>query len=294
MAEIDAWVTSISHSTSFFSRLSRSVEIVRSALHLYRPRELVISFNGGKDCTAILHLVRYVLYIDAKNRSSVEATGEVLGTSLQVVYFYPAPTSIGGPANEGRFREESTFMTDTASKYGFVVREFPDGAKAGLSTLAAEGVRAVFMGTRRTDPHGGDLDAFTPTSLLWPPAMRVCPLLHWDYGDVWSFLRGAGLPVCDLYARGYTSLGSASTSRRNPALLVPGGHTGELDCACSDTGDACYRPAWELQDGSLERAGRCQPDAPSPAAVDAAVAIHPGAGASSSSSSGGNREEGGA
>jgi len=73
-------------------------------------------------------------------------------------------------------------------------------------------------------------------------------VLRWDYGTVWHFLRTFDLPYCSLYDQGYTSLGTVADTRPNPALALAGHKA-------SNEG-AGYRPAYELEDYSLERAGR--------------------------------------
>ena len=122
----------------------------------------------------------------------------------------------------------------------------------------------MLMGTRSTDPHGGALQFFSPTSLHWPPCMRVCPVLTWSYHDVWAFLRGAELPACELYARGYTSLGSVTSCLPNPLLLHEGGSEG--------SSEVVYLPAWRLLDGAAERLGRAQATPRSGGGAAAAVA----------------------
>lgn len=47
-------------------------------------------------------------------------------------------------------------------------------------------VKAIFVGTRRTDPHGGKLGTFQPTDGGWPSFMRVHPVIEWKYADVWA------------------------------------------------------------------------------------------------------------
>jgi FAD synthetase len=214
--------------TAFIERFLAAVDVVRSALHVHKPQELCFSFNGGKDCTAVLHVLRYVLYKD----SGVDSLA-----GIQVVHFQ---TNDNHP-------EVVSFQKDVSDRVGFVLRELP-GQRAGLEVLVSEGVRGVIMGTRSTDPAGSYLSGpFTPTSMSWPPCMRICPVLQWTYADVWQFLRGASLPVCCLYERGFTSVGAAHNSHPNPALLVP-----ERDSAKDPT----YLPAWLLTDVTLERAGR--------------------------------------
>ncbi|KAI4134254.1 MAG: hypothetical protein L6R39_007860 [Caloplaca ligustica] len=94
-------------------------------------------------------------------------------------------------------------------------------------------VEAIFVGTRRTDPHGGKLSAegFDMTDGGWPRFMRVHPVIEWHYAEVWA---------------GYTSLGGTNDTHPNPALRVLG-ERGEV---------LGYRPAYELEEDREERLGR--------------------------------------
>jgi FAD synthetase len=229
----------------FLYHFDKAVETIRAALHVYKPSELCLSFNGGKDCTVLLHLLRFVLFTDAALYGDVGLSS----CGVQVVHFQTSDN----------FAEVLAFQADTATKFGFTMRELP-GLRSGLATLAAEGIRGVFMGTRSTDPDGIALSPFTPTSISWPPCMRICPVLTWSYANVWMFLRGANLPVCDLYQQGYTSVGAAHNSSPNPTLRRLG-----------TDGTPSYLPAWELTDGTLERLGRYKPAAPASPAVPIAA-----------------------
>lgn len=61
-------------------------------------------------------------------------------------------------------------------------------------------VQAIFMGTRGSDPRG-NVGEFAPTDAGWPAVMRVHPVLHWTYAEVWRFLRTLNLPYCSLYEK---------------------------------------------------------------------------------------------
>lgn len=47
-------------------------------------------------------------------------------------------------------------------------------------------VKAVFVGTRRTDPHGAALTFFDETDADWPRFMRIHPVIDWHYREVWG------------------------------------------------------------------------------------------------------------
>lgn len=115
--------------------------------------------------------------------------------------------------------------------------------KGELQRLIEEqGVKAVIMGNRVSDPYSQQLSPIEKSSPGWPEFTRVFPVLAWDYASVWQFLRAFELPYCCLYDQGYTSLGEKHNSRPNPHLLKSEGQ---------------YCPAYELADPALERLSRC-------------------------------------
>ena len=204
--------------------LKRGLGVLTNALRLYGA-DIVCSFNGGKDAVVILHLMR----------AAIAGYNEQAGKSVQlrVIFF----------ETEDEFPEVDAFVRDTIERYNLLRTSYAGvGFAQGLRECIAEhGSKAFVLGTRNGDPNAKGQEDFAPSSDWMPPFMRVNPILHWDYSDVWAFLREYELPYCTLYADVYTSLGKMSLTLRNPALL---------------RSDGSYSPAWELVDGARERDGR--------------------------------------
>lgn len=293
---------------SLYVALETAINVTENALRLYRDGELCFSFNGGKDCTVVFHLLRAAVARRAARLASPGPGISVSGASAQAAAAdgpkaarsdqhaaaadadgtpsstasaaaampsTRAPTAAVVDAAESgdagaqplhndavcghvrvvyfespnNFPDVIAFMDSVAAAYGFTVERLPR-LPAGLHALVSSGVRAVLMGTRRNDPDGGALDHFTPTSLNWPPCMRINPVLHWSYRHIWAFLRGLRLPYCHLYNDGYTSLGSVHDSIPNPLLRL------EQPVDSSVSSASVYKPAWELTDERYERHGR--------------------------------------
>ena len=115
-------------------------------------------------------------------------------------------------------------------------------------------VKAIFVGTRRTDPHGAHLTHFDPTDHNWPAFMRIHPVIDWHLSEIWCFLRsphlkdlesGGPLRYCSMYDEGYTSLGGINDTVKNPKLKSRDGD-----------GNEYYRPAFEMTQDDGERLGR--------------------------------------
>ena len=214
------------------------------AVRSYGIEHLAFSFNGGKDCTVILYLLHFM-------------DPTLIQQLAAVVHFRP----------RDMFSELEDFLRACQKRHGFTLWECACRENSGdgrckpiavclSKTLRAfPKVRAVILGTRNSDFTDARLRhsscfALTDVERGWPRVMRVSPIIDWGYNDIWQFLRGFCTKDdaaeeerwCCLYNSGYTSLGSASDSRPNPALL--------------DEKTLQYQPAWMLSDPELERESR--------------------------------------
>ncbi|GMR36433.1 hypothetical protein PMAYCL1PPCAC_06628, partial [Pristionchus mayeri] len=212
----------------FLSKLDRAMEIVEKQLEEYSMDQIALSFNGGKDCTVLLHLLR--IAIDKKYGPRTK----MFGFHIMV---------------EDQFPEMSQFIIDVSSSYSIDVIEYSGPLKEGLVSLQKDrpSTVAVLMGSRSSDPKGKYMKSPVEwTDRDWPRLLRVCPILEWSYSDVWKFLRALCVPYCKLYDEGYTSLGGRTTTRKNEALKVVNERTNEV----------MYHPAFKLKEDDLERNGR--------------------------------------
>ncbi|KAL1541327.1 FAD synthase [Salvia divinorum] len=237
-----------SDDTRLKTKYNNAVHVIQRALALYSVEEVAFSFNGGKDSTVLLHLLRagHYLHKVGKNLSADDAE---ITFPIRTIYFESSSV----------FPEINSFTYDTASIYKLQMDIIRLDFKSGLEALLkAHPIRAIFLGVRIGDPTAVGQEQFSPSSPGWPAFMRVNPILDWSYRDVWAFLLTCKVPYCSLYDQGYTSIGSIHDTVPN-ALL----------CGSKTNGnEQNYKPAYLLPDGRLERAGRVKKGTsqPSPAA----------------------------
>ncbi|KAK6385306.1 hypothetical protein LTR65_009232 [Meristemomyces frigidus] len=225
-----------------------SLGVLEEALGRFSLDELSLSYNGGKDCLVLL-----ILYLSALHTHSISKRRDTnpaaapppqhrLPQTLRSVYIIsPHP-----------FPQVDAFVNTTQHLYHLRLARYAKPMKEAFADYLADqpAVRAIFVGTRRTDPHGAELTHFDPTDRGWPSFMRIHPVIDWHYADIWTFIKEMGVEYCPLYDMGYTSLGGTTDTHPNPALAVkddPGG---------GGAGGERYRPAFELVEDEAERLGR--------------------------------------
>ena len=255
-ADADASKDADDDADAKFARcLERSLSVAERCLDLYpRKNELAFSFNGGKDSTVVLHLLRAAAWRSARRKlgdgggggggddggkAEEEEKEEHSRLALEYASIMDRVYTFYFESDD-HFQEEVDFVRSTTRPLaeggcGLSINFLAQGFKDGLELMVAEpkpeavavaggkkggiGVRAIMMGTRSTDPDGTGLELFSPSSVGWPCFMRVNPILYWDYAMVWRFLHLVKAPYCSLYDKGYTSIGSVHDTEPNPELV---------------------------------------------------------------------------
>lgn len=111
-----------------------------------RPSQLAFSFNGGKDSTAVLHLLLQGV------REWKEANGEKWSpedglAGIHTFFFL----------GKDEFPEVQTFAEECDREHHLSMHTYTCAFKAGLQEMVEHrGIKAVFLGTRHGDPNCKD------------------------------------------------------------------------------------------------------------------------------------------
>ncbi|KAA8651338.1 hypothetical protein EYZ11_000948 [Aspergillus tanneri] len=217
-----------------------SLDVIATAISRYNClSELSLSYNGGKDCLVLL-----VLFLAGLHPHPPPEEGGL--ASIPAIYALPPDP----------FPDVENFVLWSSHAYHLdIIKYTTDPPQSTLRSSFQDylsrnpNIKAIFVGTRRTDPHGANLTHFDRTDSGWPDFVRIHPVIDWHYAEVWAFIRHLNLRYCPLYDHGYTSLGGTGDTHPNPMLRVEspskGGQQGVQ-----------YRPAYELTEDLEERLGR--------------------------------------
>ncbi|KAI6126701.1 hypothetical protein F5141DRAFT_351972 [Pisolithus sp. B1] len=227
--------------------VKESLDVIEQSLVTYGPERISLSFNGGKDCTVLLHLFTAALARCHPNALSIAAVyipipspfPELEGFITQAAKAYGLDLFTCTPPSGTPLPVESITplaTTPGAQQLGHdylgkrSVVNFPVGEARGgegmrraleLYKSRFPRIQAILIGTRRTDPHGATLTHRNMCDPGWPSFERINPIINWSYSDIWIFLKKLQVPYCALYDQGYTSLGSTYNTFPNPALRIP-------------------------------------------------------------------------
>lgn len=186
-------------------------------MQTHRPEELALSYNGGKDCVVLLVLILACFpawpSLSAHSRSNENApsdlsSGHKTANSANSTSSSSKLRPLQGVYIVSRhpFPEVEDFVATSSAEYHLDLARYELPMRPALEAYLKEktSVKAIFVGTRRTDPHGEFLTHFDPTDKDWPQFMRVHPVIDWHYAEIWavSVLLCLYLPFCSLLSKG--------------------------------------------------------------------------------------------
>ncbi|KAH3675900.1 hypothetical protein WICMUC_002425 [Wickerhamomyces mucosus] len=213
------------------SKIQESIKIIDQTLNQFNLNEISLSFNGGKDCLVMLILFISRLY-EFKDKFQLIKLNKI--QCILINY-------------EDQFPELIQFIEETCHFYNLKLIQYNNELKLGFKNYLIDypNIKSIIIGTRLTDPFGGNLKNCQKTDNNWPYFIRIHPILTWNYQEIWDFLLKFQINYCKLYDYGYTSIGGINSTIPNPNLKI------------IENGDKIkYLPAYELKDGSKERDGR--------------------------------------
>lgn len=213
-------------------KVKKSLEVLDKALDSHSVEEIALSYNGGKDCLVMLILLMASIHKKFSSESVANPKLNLLPKDYRLdSIFINSETS---------FPELTEFIKLSTHYYQLNPITIKSSLKEGFEHYLNEvntKIKVIVVGIRYADPYGSQLLYEQETDHNWPKFLRVHPILHWHYVDVWEFLIACDLPYCSLYDDGYTSLGGVETTERNMFLRV---------------GDS-YLPAYMLEEYADER-----------------------------------------
>lgn len=183
---------------------SEKAEFVRESLRIieecfkrtkFQLSEVCLSFNGGKDCTVVLYLLRCFICQNLELFKAANPADPQL--AIHTLYIRPS----------AEFEEVSKFIQFSAKYFNLnLIKYENDNIKQSLaqfkSSELGKKVKVIFMGQRASDPNRNLREPIQDTDVDWPKFVLSNPLFSWSYKQVWSFILDNHVPYCSLYNNG--------------------------------------------------------------------------------------------
>ncbi|KAI9786425.1 MAG: 3'-phosphoadenosine 5'-phosphosulfate sulfotransferase [Geoglossum umbratile] len=217
------------------SQVRVSMGVIEEALRRYGPEQLSLSYNGGKDCLVLLVLILACLPAwtssSGSDSTAAASSSNITSTLKTTNTTEPSPsTSEPQPltlqavyiVSPHPFPEVEDFVATSAAYYHLDLARYALPMRPALEIYLGEktAVKAIFVGTRRTDPHGEFLTHFNPTDEDWPQCMRVHPIIDWHYTEIWAVSLSCLVPSVLSLSYGGEMGGGAIPGRRGSGNKV--------------------------------------------------------------------------
>jgi phosphoadenosine phosphosulfate reductase len=181
-------------------KISKSKEVLKEALERFAGK-IALAWTGGKDSTTTLHLLREL----GKGKVSIPVLNIDTSVKFKEIYEFRDRLAREWDLNLVIVRN------DEALKYLKIAENKEEcclrlKAEMIAGSIVRYGWQALITGMRWDEqPDRDQEEYFSPREN--PAHIRVHPILHFTEMDIWQYIKTYQVPYCDLYHRGYRSLG---------------------------------------------------------------------------------------
>jgi len=183
-----------------------SRKLLKEAIEKFGMEKVAVAWSGGKDSTTVLHLIKQefkkviipVVFIDTSVKfkeiySFRDKIAKEWNLNLIIVKNEEALKTIKIAQN----KEECCYLLKTIP-----LRE----------AITSHGWQALITAVRWDEQEARKNETYFSRRET-PPHTRVHPILHFRELDIWAYIRKYNIPYCELYHKGYRSLGCAPCTK---------------------------------------------------------------------------------
>jgi len=166
-----------------------SIEIIKE----FEPDDgYYLAFSGGKDSCVILELakragVKYDAHYNVTTIDPPELVRFIRASYPEVIFDYPKEAFFPLALKRGIPTRQARWCCDALKEYSGVGRTLMTGVRHAESRARSE--YAFYSKCQRHNKY------------------FVNPIVRWSDEDVWSYIKGEGIPYCSLYDEGFTRIG---------------------------------------------------------------------------------------
>ena len=183
-----------------------SRKLLKEAIEKFGMEKVAVAWSGGKDSTTVLHLIKQefkkviipVVFIDTSVKfkeiySFRDKIAKEWNLNLIIVKNEEALKTIKIAQN----KEECCYLLKTIP-----LRE----------AITSHGWQALITAVRWDEQEARKNETYFSRREN-PPHTRIHPILHFRELDIWAYIREYNIPYCELYHKGYRSLGCAPCTK---------------------------------------------------------------------------------
>lgn len=181
-------------------------KLLKEAIEKFGMEKVAVAWSGGKDSTTVLHLIKQefkkviipVVFIDTSVKfkeiySFRDKIAKDWNLNLIIVRNEEALKTIKIAQN----KEECCYLLKTIP-----LRE----------AITSHGWQALITAVRWDEQEARKNETYFSRRET-PPHTRIHPILHFRELDIWAYIRKYNIPYCELYHKGYRSLGCEPCTR---------------------------------------------------------------------------------